>query len=157
MQRKQILKARKNENNQKIGLLKQSLSDIAAIGNAKETYRLTEPSASDGTHKVVKDDDGVINIEGSSTALHIHEIRHVGQSIKAGGLRFWNNKLLNSGSTTQEKTDMEIDAYKTQFAFSDSDFEGIRFIKDINEDWLRSIKYTNGDYVYGFLRENDNE
>lgn len=52
---------------------------------------------------------------------------------------------------------MEIDAYKTQFAFSDSDFEGIRFIKDINEDWLRSIKYTNGDYVYGFLRENDNE
>ena len=52
---------------------------------------------------------------------------------------------------------MEIDAYKAQYAFSKSDLESTRSIDGINEDWLRSLKNSNGDYVYGFLRENDNE
>src|SRR5690606_572240 len=94
------LEGQLSENSQKVELLNQSLSDIEAIGNAAETFKLTGPSASDGTHGVLIGDDGVIKIEGSRTSLHIHEIRHVGQSMEAGGMKF-NEKgqLLNSATT----------------------------------------------------------
>ncbi|WP_167357252.1 hypothetical protein [Myroides marinus] len=52
------------DNNQKIEILNQSLIDIEAIGNAVETYKLTGPSSSDGTHGVVKGTNGIIKIEG---------------------------------------------------------------------------------------------
>ena len=83
------------DNSQKVEMLNQSLADVEAIGNASETFKLGRPSASDGTHGVVKGADGVITIEGSNTGLHIHEVRHVGQSIEAGGVKF--NK--DGGST----------------------------------------------------------
>jgi len=94
------------DNGEKVKLLNQSLADVEAIGNAAETYKLTGPSSSDGTHGVVKGADGVIKIEGSNTGLHIHEIRHVGQSIEGGGVNFnKNGRLLNSAYyTTRSKT-----------------------------------------------------
>src|SRR5690606_28266412 len=102
---KQITK-RKNkiaENSQKTELLNQSLSDVEAIGNAAETFKLGRPSATDGTHGVVKGADDVITIEGSNTGLHIHEMRHVGQSLEAGGLKFRekDGKLLNAATTLE--------------------------------------------------------
>src|SRR5690606_19376142 len=48
------LENRLAENSQNVALLNQSLADVEAIGNAAETYRLTGPSASDGTHGVVQ-------------------------------------------------------------------------------------------------------
>lgn len=91
------LEGRLGENSQKMELLNQSLADVDAIGNTSETYKLTGASASDGTHGVIKGADGVIRIEGSDTGLHIHEIRHVGQSMESGGVKFnKDGRLLNA-------------------------------------------------------------
>jgi hypothetical protein len=100
------------ENSQKKDLLKQSLSDIKSIVNAAETYKLSVPSSSDGTHGVVKGADGVIKIEGSNTGFHIHEMRHVGQSIEAGGVKFnKDGKLLNPATTKKGARNNEVNAY----------------------------------------------
>lgn len=106
------------ENGQKIELLNQSIKDIETIGKASETYRLSGPSKSDGTHGVVKGTDGVIRIEGSDTGMHIHEIRHIGQSIEAGGVKFSKDgRLLNSARTFEGARNNEVNAYQTQYSF----------------------------------------
>jgi len=127
------LENRLAENSQKVELLNQSLADVEAIGKATETYRLTGPSTSDGTHGVVKGADGVIQIEGSNIGLHIHEIRHVGQSIEAGGVRFnKDSKLLNAATTLEGARNNELNAYQTQYSFDGSYPAGAGSLKDIN-------------------------
>ncbi|WP_347065413.1 RHS repeat-associated core domain-containing protein [Flavobacterium sp. WV_118_3] len=142
------------ENGQKIGLLNQSLLDIKAIGDAKETYTLTGPSKNDGTHGVVKDDKGVIRIEGSNTGLHIHEIRHVGQSIEAGGVKF-NNKgqLLNSATTYQGARNNEINAYQVQYSYDGTYPAGASSLQSINASSLMEIKREDGSSVYEGLKD----
>src|SRR5690606_22445587 len=148
------LEGRLSENSQKTELLNQSLSDIEAIGNAAETYRLTGPSANDGTHGVVKGADGVINIEGSNTGLHIHEIRHVGQSIEAGGVRFnKDGRLLNAATTLEGARNNEINAYQTQYSFDGSYPGGASSLKDINSTSLMNIKTSDGRTVYEILKD----
>ncbi len=142
------------ENSEKVKLLNQSLTDVEAIGNAAETYRLTRPSASDGTHGVVKGADGVVKIEGSNAGLHIHEIRHIGQSIEAGGVNFSKNgRLLNSATTLQGGRNNEVNAYQTQYSFDGSYPIGAGSLKDINEKSLMQIKIENGKKVYEDLEE----
>ncbi len=142
------------DNSQKVELLNQSLSDVVAIGNAAETYRLTGPSSSDGTHGVVKGSNGVINIEGSNTALHIHEIRHVGQSIEAGGVKFnKDGKLLNAATTLEGARNNEVNAYQTQYSFDGSYPAGASSLKDINGTTLMNIKTSDGKTVYEKLKD----
>lgn len=137
-------------------MLNQSLYDIEAIGNAAEIYRLTGPSANDGTHGVVRGSDGVINIEGSNTGLHIHEIRHVGQSIEAGGVRFnKNGRLLNSATTLLGARLNEVNAYQTQYSFDGSYPAGASSLKDINEKSLMQIKMEGGTKVYKNLKDKE--
>src|SRR5690606_357145 len=148
------LENRLAENSQKVALLNQSLADVEAIGNAAETYRLTGPSASDGTHGVVQGSDGVINIEGSNTGLHIHEIRHVGQSIEAGGVKFnKDGRLLNAASTYPQARQFEIEAYRNQYSFDGSYPAGASSLIDINERSLMEIKLENGRRVYKSLED----
>jgi RHS repeat-associated protein len=148
------LEGRLSENSQKTELLNQSLSDIEAIGNAAETYRLTGPSANDGTHGVVKGSDEVINIEGSNTGLHIHEIRHVGQSIEAGGVMFnKDGRLLNAATTLRQARQFEVEAYQVQYSYDGSYPAGASSLKDINEKSLMQIKLQNGGKVYKDLED----
>ena len=129
---KQILSRKDKiaENNMKIKLLNQSLTDIEAIGNATDTYRLTSPSQNDGTHSVIKGEDNVINIEGSNDGLYIHEIRHIGQSMEAGGLKFnKNGQLINPANTYKVARKNEVNAYQTQYSFDNSYPEKSKFIK----------------------------
>ena len=142
-----------SENGQKIELLKQSLADIETIGKASDTYRLTGPSKNDGTHGVIRGKDGVINIEGSNQGLHIHEIRHIGQSIAAGGLRFKEGQLLNSASTLEGRRNNEINAYQTQYSFDGTYPAGAHSLKDINHETLMNIRTPEGKEVYGNLKD----
>jgi RHS repeat-associated protein len=143
-----------SENSQKIGLLNQSLTDIKAIGEAKETYTLSGPSKSDGTHGVVKNEKGVIQIEGTNTGLHLHEIRHVGQSIEAGGVRF-NSKgeLLNSASTKAGGRNNEINAYQVGYSYDGQYPVPANSLKDINAKSLMEIKREDGTPVYEKLKD----
>jgi hypothetical protein len=141
------------ENGQKIGLLNQSLADIKSIGDATETYTLASPSKSDGTHGVVKGSDGVIKIEGSNTGLHLHEIRHIGQSIGAGGVRFNSNgQLLNSATTKADGRNNEINAYQAQYSYDGSYPASAGSLKDINAKSLMEIKKDDGTPVYQQLQ-----
>ena len=142
------------DNNSKVGLLNQSLVDIKNIGEAKETYRLAGASQSNGTHGVLKGTDGVINIEGSTTGLHIHEIRHVGQSIEAGGVKFNNNgQLLNAAKTIEGGRNNEVNAYQVQYSFDGSYPAGATSLKDINGKTLMYIKREDGTSVYKQLMD----
>ncbi|MDL2231896.1 hypothetical protein LJB85_04100 [Porphyromonadaceae bacterium OttesenSCG-928-L07] len=142
------------ENSQQVELLNQSIADVKAIENATEIYKLTGPSASDGTHGVIRGIDGVIKIEGSNTGLHIHEIRHVGQSIEAGGVRFnKDGKLLNAATTLRGARKNEVNAYKTQYSFDGTYPAGARSLKDINETTLMNIKTSDGRIVYEKLKK----
>ena len=142
------------DNNSKVGLLNQSLSDIKTIGEAKEIYALTGPSQDNGTHGVLKDSKGVIQIEGSNTGLHLHEIRHVGQSIEAGGVKF-NSKgqLLNSASTKEEGRNNEVNAYQIGFSFDGQYPNSTSSLKDINQKSLMEIKLLDGTPVYEKLKD----
>lgn len=147
------LEGRLAENSQKTELLNQSLSDIEAIGNAAEIFKLGSPSSSDGTHGVVKGADGVITIEGSNTGLHVHEIRHVGQSIEAGGVKFnKDGKLLNAATTLEGARNNEVNAYQTQYSYDGSYPAGASSLKDINATSLMKIKTTDGRVVYKNLQ-----
>ena len=143
------------DNSSKIDNLNQSLADVKSIGEAKETYRLSGPSQTNGAHGVVKASDGVINIEGSNTGLHIHEIRHVGQSIEAGGVKFNSNgQLLNAAKVFNGDYSKvyknEVNAYQVQYSFDGSYPTGVSSLKDINTKSLRDIKDDNGNYIYRF-------
>ncbi|NME72564.1 RHS repeat domain-containing protein [Flammeovirga aprica] len=130
-------------------LLKTAISDIDQIAKAPETFRLTGPDSDNGKHGVVKGSNGVINIEGSNDGLHIHEIRHVVQSLKSGGLRFKGNKLLNAANIKSpyykaETRNNEVNAYRTQYAFDGSfPVSGTGSLKDINETTLLRIEGVN--------------
>ena len=142
------------DNNTKLDLLNQSLSDIRSIGEAKETYTLSGPSHNDGTHGVVKNDKGVIQIEGSNTGLHLHEIRHVGQSIDAGGVKFnKNGQLLNAAATLSSARNNEVNAYQVQYSFDGSYPAGASSLNDINTQSLMEIKTDDGRFVYEQLKD----
>jgi len=147
------LQDRLADNNSKVGLLNQSLGDIKAIGEAKDTYALTGPSQSDGTHGVVKDSKGVIQIEGSNTGLHLHEMRHVGQSIQAGGIKF-NSKgqLLNPARTKEGGRINEVNAYQVGYSYDGQYPVPASSLKDINQTSLMDIKFPDGTPVYEKLK-----
>jgi hypothetical protein len=148
------LEAKMSSNNQKVSLLKQSLSDIKAIGEAKETYTLSKPSKDDGTQRVVKTASGVINIEGSNTSLHLHEIRHIGQALEAGGLKF-NSKgeLLNSATTKNGMRENEVNAYQTGYSYDSRSYPPASSLKDINHQSLMEIKREDGTPMYERLKD----
>ncbi len=134
--------------------MNQSLDDIDAISKETDMYRLTGPEANNGIHGVRKGKDGVINIEGSDYGLYIHEIRHVGQSLNAGGPKFRDDGwLLNSGKSLEDKRNNEINAYQTQYAFDGSYPGGAISLKDINSLSLLRIRTPDGKYVYENLRD----
>jgi RHS repeat-associated protein len=123
------------------GRLESSKGDIDKLGADQDhTYDLV--SGSGNEHHVTQGDDGVINIEGSSDALHVHEIKHVSQSLDKGKLEFSAEKLLKPSTLTGEVD--EIKAYQAQYSFSPSSLPKYAgSIGDINRQWVGTI--TNGD------------
>jgi hypothetical protein len=141
-------------NKDRLDLLNNSLTDIKSIGGSKETYTLSGPSQNDGTHGVVKNDKGIIQIEGSNTGLHLHEIRHVGQSIAVGGVKFnKDGRLLNAATTLKGARNNEVNAYQVQYSFDGSYPAGASSLKDINAQSLMEIRTDDGRTVYEQLKD----
>ena len=150
------MKERMAENNEKLSHLRQSINDIALLGDDKEhNYALKHIDG--GEHHVILN-DGVVFIETSSDALSLHEIAHVRQSLEAGGLVFLGQYLENSGKSIRKKANNESEAYKIQYSY-DGSFPGqVNSINDINNQSVGNIRRSDGERVYpwiGILSENE--
>ncbi len=150
------MKERMAENNEKLSHLRQSINDIALLGDDKEhNYALKHIDG--GEHHVILN-DGVVFIETSSDALSLHEIAHVRQSLEAGELVFLGQYLENSGKSIRKKANNESEAYKIQYSY-DGSFPGqVNSINDINNQSVGNIRRSDGERVYpwiGILYENE--
>ena len=80
-------------------------------------------------------------------------MRHVGQSIKAGGVRFnKDGKLLNAATTKEGARNNEVNAYQVQYSYDGSYPAGANSLKDINGITLVQIKTEDGRIVYEKLK-----
>lgn len=64
-----------------------------------------------------QDSDCKVYIEISSSALSIHEITHVRESLDAEGLKFSKNgELRNVSNGIKGVSNMEVEAYQVQYS-----------------------------------------
>jgi len=113
-----------NELEERSTRLTQSLGDLNKMRSDENyNYKFGRPSFGQAQHNVIKGAGNNVIVQGSDDGLWVHEIRHLGQSLDNGGLRFSKEgKLLNVGRTEIEQDLMEIDAYKTQFSYDQRSF-----------------------------------
>ena len=102
----------------RVSNLNASISDIKQIGEDEiNTYSLNQSGG--GTHgDVTKGSNSKVTINAPTDGLALHEIKHITQSEKAGGLKFANGKLQNAGQTRQERINNEIQGYHSQFSLN---------------------------------------
>ena len=147
-------KGRISEANERLSNLNTSKADIDLLGeDPNNVYAFR--TISGGKHHVLQGEDGKIYIETSSNAVSIHEITHIRQSLKAGGLRFLDGKLRNAGTDIDNFSQMEIDAYKQQYSYDES-FPGSlrgKGLQGIDVFSVGSIKNDAGEYVYRAIYE----
>jgi len=134
----------------RIESLDESFDNINAIGADERTFDLV--SNSNETNHVKKGNDGVINIQGSSDAIHIHEISHVAQSLKSSeGLKFKNNFLLPTSSNGLRD---EIKGYRAQYGFDPSSLPGsISTMGAVNLQFIANIRNSDGALVYPIINK----
>ncbi|WP_126973841.1 RHS repeat domain-containing protein [Gynurincola endophyticus] len=143
---------RREEANEKKDLMSLSVKDINILSESKETFKLFNSPDSEGYKGVRKNEKGVILIEGSTVAVQLHEIRHIGQSIESEGMIFnKDNRLILSGIYKEQGTKNEIEGYKIQFAYDGSYPNGASTIKHINPNTLYAIRDQHGNLVYKHL------
>lgn len=143
------------ENKTMIGFMQQSIKDIETIAKSSDVFYLTKPSQKDGTHSVFKtkgsDGKDRINIEGTETAINLHEIRHIGQSFEAGGMKFNKYgqllnaaKIINNKPDTKAINDNEIQAYRVGYSYDKTSYPGTAYsLDDINEESLTELSSSN--------------
>ena len=130
-----------------------SIADIDALGADQEhTFDLV--SNSNETNHVKKGSDGVINIQGSSDALHIHEIKHTALSLSSEeGLQFNANNFLKPALSSNGLLD-EIAGYKAQYGFQPSSLPGsVSSGSGINLEYIAGLKKEDGSPVYPALHQ----
>jgi len=101
-------------------LLNQSLGDIVNMRtDVNFNYTFGSPDAGSSAHFVIRGSGNNVIIQGSDYGLYVHEIRHVGQSLANGGLRFSSSRnLIAVGSPDLNVTrQYEVNAYQAQFSF----------------------------------------
>ena len=140
--------------------LNQAVSDIDYLAEDSHTYVFANPPAESNMHTVRLGEDGKVYIERSSDALAIHEITHVRQSLKAGGLQFSpDNLLYNAGRNAPfdkryaEMSGMEIEAYRMQYSFDKSFPLPINHIREINVHSVGNIRDEVGQLVYEYIHD----
>ena len=126
-------------------LLNQSLGDIANMRtDVNFNYTFGSPDGGSSAHFITRGTGNNVIIQGSDDGLYVHEIRHVGQSIANGGLRFSSSgKLIAVGSPDRNVTRQhEVNAYQAQFSFDRNSYPapgGARVLADINITSLLTI------------------
>jgi RHS repeat-associated protein len=136
----------------RIGSLQGTVSDIKALGDdQKHVFDLV--SNSDERNHVAKGEDGVVNIQGFTDALHVHEIKHVSMSLASkDGLQFNKDGLLRP--TSHLGINDEVAGYKAQYGFEPSSIPGYNGnYNGINVEYISNIRDSNGDYVYPALHD----
>ncbi|RFS21057.1 hypothetical protein DVR12_17095 [Chitinophaga silvatica] len=142
-------------------LLSQSLADINSL-RTDENYNYTFEKPGNGSimHTVYKREaeNGIENkdvvIQGSNDGLYIHEIRHIGQSLAAGGLSFSespNTKGRLKYASVGRRQELEVNAYQTQFSLDPLGYPATRrafMLSDINIESLKSILGEDGNAAY---------
>lgn len=142
--------------------LKTSKSDINLLGNDTENTYALSYIAGDDAHSVRLGDDGIIYIETSQNAISIHEITHVRQSIKAGGLEFNSEGMLKNSGTIEKGninkykkiSEAEVEAYSMQYAYDpDSMPKKVSNINAIDIHYVGSLKDNSGRDAYPVIRD----
>jgi hypothetical protein len=124
-----------------------TIKDIDALGaDQNNTFDLV--SNSNETNHVKKGSDGVINIQGSTDALHIHEIKHVALSLSSkNGLEFTSKNFLKPALSSNGYLD-EIAGYKAQYGYEPNSLPGsvsgidgidLRFLAQLEDDSRKPI------------------
>ncbi|WP_348655499.1 RHS repeat-associated core domain-containing protein [uncultured Roseivirga sp.] len=131
--------------------LDNTIEAIDAIGAHERTFDLVSNSGE--TNYVKEGSDGVINIQGSSDALHVHEIEHVSRSINSeNGLEFTSSGYLQP--TTATGLSDEIAGYTAQFGYQPSSLPGsVRSSDDIDLEYIGNLKKKDGTPVYPVLHQ----
>lgn len=132
--------------------LEGTIADIKLLGDDQQnTYDLVSNSGE--KNHVTKGEDGVINIQGSSDALYVHEIKHVSLSLSSkAGLVFSQNGYLKPTSNLG-LTD-EIEGYKAQYGYSPSSIPGYSgTYSGINAGFIANIKDSSGNPVYPAIND----
>lgn len=138
--------------------LNQSLNDIANLRSDQNfNYTFGSPNEGSGEHQVLRGEGNNVIIQGSDDGLYVHEMRHIGQSLANGGLRFSVNpltfgRLRNAGSPDHARSNQfEVDAYQAQFSLDRNSYPargGARVLSDINTRSLLTINGDNGESIY---------
>lgn len=128
-----------------------TISDIDALG-ADQDHTFDLVSNSNETNHVKKGSDGVINIQGSNDALHIHEIKHTALSLSSeDGLQFNSQNLLKPALSSNGILD-EIAGYKAQYGYEPSSLPGsVSSGSGINLEYIAGLRKADGSPVYPAL------
>lgn len=130
--------------------LDKTISNIDALGADKDNV-FDLVSNSNETNHVKKGSDGVIAIQGSNDALHIHEISHVAQSLNSKkGLQFSKSGFLLS--TTRNGLKDEITGYRAQYGYEPSSLPGsVSSMSDIDMKFIGNLRKSDGTLVYPMI------
>jgi hypothetical protein len=147
------------EYKERISYLEKSLADIDLLGkDENNTYAFNHISG--GRHQVRQGDDGIIYIDTSSDAMSIHEIAHVRQSLKNGGLQFSDEGLLHNvgifaptRDMAKMVSEMEIEAYRIQYSYDRTFPENSNSLQGIDVHSVGGIVDTNGKHVYEVIHK----
>lgn len=105
-----------------------SIKDIDFLGESEHTFRLADGGA---LNHITQGEDGVINIQGSNDAIHIHEIRHVSMALNSEeGMQFSDESGYLKATQGIGLLD-EMEGYKAQYAFRPSSLPFS--VKNINQ------------------------
>jgi len=129
--------------------LAKSNNDIEALRNDHGHDYSFETGGSDGYNYVTgANDSRAVGIVASTDGLYVHEIRHIGQNLSAGGLKFTGGRLINPGGSLGRNMINEMDAYRAQYAL-DGTFPGhTADINGITGDTVYGIRDDSGTAVY---------
>lgn len=149
---------------EQVNYLRQALSDIDMLENDENHYYALTENWGEENHVRIGA-GGIVLIDTSSDGISLHEIRHVAQSLLAGGLEFnkegfLKNAALNNGAEKRKGIQLfeaialqEIEAYKVQFSMEGVfPISGVNTLGGINIDSVGSITDEKGVFVYPAIK-----
>lgn len=142
----------------RIGELGNSMNDIDQLGADQDhTYVLNDGGTGDlrpvGNVTETDAKNKIVSINATTNGLAFHEIRHVSQSLNAGGLKFIDGKLQNAGTTRESQGKMEVGAYQSQFSYTGYRIGGKTVYTPyaITPEFVGSLKNEKGELFYPFM------
>jgi RHS repeat-associated protein len=142
-----------NSSTERITWLEGSNSDIDKLEADQDHTFILNDAGGGYSGNVTQNSDKKISINAPTNALAFHEIKHVSQSIKSGKLTFVNGKLQNPGTTNREKGNIELAAYKAQFAFKGAipGGENLKKPSEVTYDLVSKMTNDKGKLLYPFM------